>query len=100
MKLPPPVGHNVLWHLSQFCWHSEDVDRDMEFIMTVVKTIRSLRADYNLTKTRADCKMTRRQIQSNSRRLTGLALMNTVAVTVIFTEIVQILRYQTASRSY
>lgn len=29
----------------------------MEFIMTVVKTIRSLRADYNLTKTRADCKM-------------------------------------------
>uniref|UniRef100_A0A665VVH6 Valine--tRNA ligase n=1 Tax=Echeneis naucrates TaxID=173247 RepID=A0A665VVH6_ECHNA len=36
----------------QFCWHSEEIDRDMEFIMTVVKTIRSLRADYNLTKTR------------------------------------------------
>uniref|UniRef100_A0A673C4P6 Valine--tRNA ligase n=1 Tax=Sphaeramia orbicularis TaxID=375764 RepID=A0A673C4P6_9TELE len=33
----------------------EEVDRDMDFIMTVVKTIRSLRADYNLTKTRADC---------------------------------------------
>uniref|UniRef100_A0A4W6CCD0 valine--tRNA ligase n=1 Tax=Lates calcarifer TaxID=8187 RepID=A0A4W6CCD0_LATCA len=30
----------------------EEVDRDMEFVMTVVKTIRSLRADYNLTKTR------------------------------------------------
>lgn len=28
----------------------------MEFVMTVVRTIRSLRADYNLTKTRADCK--------------------------------------------
>uniref|UniRef100_A0A8C1RWU6 valine--tRNA ligase n=1 Tax=Cyprinus carpio TaxID=7962 RepID=A0A8C1RWU6_CYPCA len=27
----------------------------MEFVMSVVKTIRSLRADYNLTKTRADC---------------------------------------------
>lgn len=65
--------------LFQFCWHSEDVDRDMDFIMTVVKTIRSLRADYNLTKTRADCKMTHRQIQSNSRRLTVLALVHTVA---------------------
>uniref|UniRef100_A0A674BQJ9 valine--tRNA ligase n=1 Tax=Salmo trutta TaxID=8032 RepID=A0A674BQJ9_SALTR len=28
---------------------------EMEFAMTVVRTIRSLRADYNLTKTRADC---------------------------------------------
>uniref|UniRef100_A0A672MX66 Valine--tRNA ligase n=1 Tax=Sinocyclocheilus grahami TaxID=75366 RepID=A0A672MX66_SINGR len=40
---------------SEFCWHSEDIDRQMEFVMSVVKTIRSLRADYNLTKTRADC---------------------------------------------
>ncbi|XP_041708701.2 valine--tRNA ligase [Coregonus clupeaformis] len=39
----------------EFCWHSEEVDRQMEFVMTVVRTIRSLRADYNLTKTRADC---------------------------------------------
>uniref|UniRef100_A0AAY4D8E7 valine--tRNA ligase n=1 Tax=Denticeps clupeoides TaxID=299321 RepID=A0AAY4D8E7_9TELE len=31
------------------------VDAEMEFVMTVVRTIRSLRADYNLTKTRADC---------------------------------------------
>uniref|UniRef100_A0A8C8G9G2 valine--tRNA ligase n=1 Tax=Oncorhynchus tshawytscha TaxID=74940 RepID=A0A8C8G9G2_ONCTS len=28
---------------------------EMEFVMTVVRTIRSLRADYNLTRTRADC---------------------------------------------
>ncbi|XP_035274400.1 valine--tRNA ligase isoform X2 [Anguilla anguilla] len=40
---------------AEFCWHSEEVDRQMEFVMTVVRTIRSLRADYNLTKTRADC---------------------------------------------
>ncbi|XP_074540213.1 valine--tRNA ligase [Halichoeres trimaculatus] len=39
----------------EFCWNSEEVDRDMDFVMSVVKTIRSLRADYNLTKTRADC---------------------------------------------
>uniref|UniRef100_A0A3Q3L8R9 Valine--tRNA ligase n=1 Tax=Mastacembelus armatus TaxID=205130 RepID=A0A3Q3L8R9_9TELE len=40
---------------AEFCWHSEEVDRDMEFVLSVIKTIRSLRADYNLTKTRADC---------------------------------------------
>lgn len=44
--------------LLQFCWNSEEADRDMDFVMSVVKTIRSLRADYNLTKTRADCELT------------------------------------------
>ncbi|XP_029307563.1 valine--tRNA ligase [Cottoperca gobio] len=39
----------------EFCWHSDEVDRDMDFVMNVIKTIRSLRADYNLTRTRADC---------------------------------------------
>jgi len=42
----------------QFCWHSVEVDRDMEFVMTVIKTIRSLRSDYNMNKTKADCKIT------------------------------------------
>lgn len=45
-----------LWFDLQFCWHSEELDQQMEFVMTVVRTIRSLRADYNLTKTRPDCK--------------------------------------------
>lgn len=44
------------FHLFQFCWQCEDVDRDMDFIMAVVRTIRSLRSDYKLTKTAADCK--------------------------------------------
>lgn len=44
------------FHLLQFCWQCEDVDRDMDFIMAVVRTIRSLRSDYKLTKTAADCK--------------------------------------------
>ncbi|XP_057691094.1 valine--tRNA ligase [Corythoichthys intestinalis] len=39
----------------EFCWNSDEVDRNMDFVMSVVRTIRSLRADYNLTKTRADC---------------------------------------------
>lgn len=35
----------------------------MEFIMSVVKTIRSLRSDYNLNKTKADCKDSQELIQ-------------------------------------
>uniref|UniRef100_A0AAQ6A519 valine--tRNA ligase n=1 Tax=Amphiprion ocellaris TaxID=80972 RepID=A0AAQ6A519_AMPOC len=54
---PPSICVTSYPDTEEFCWHSEEVDRDMEFIMTVVKTIRSLRADYNLTKTRADCEM-------------------------------------------
>ncbi|MBN3299917.1 SYVC ligase, partial [Amia calva] len=40
---------------TEFCWRSEEADGQMEFVMTIVRTIRSLRADYNLTKTKADC---------------------------------------------
>ncbi|XP_005731906.1 valine--tRNA ligase [Pundamilia nyererei] len=52
---PPSICVTSYPTTEEFCWNSEEVDRDMEFIMTIVKTIRSLRADYNLTKTRADC---------------------------------------------
>ncbi|XP_073703897.1 valine--tRNA ligase [Garra rufa] len=52
---PPSISVTPYPETSEFCWHSEDMDRQMEFVMSVVKTIRSLRADYNLTKTRADC---------------------------------------------
>ncbi|KAM3872855.1 valine--tRNA ligase [Diretmus argenteus] len=52
---PPSISVTPYPETDEFCWHSEEVDRQMEFVMTVVKTIRSLRADYNLTKTRADC---------------------------------------------
>uniref|UniRef100_A0A672HPA1 Valine--tRNA ligase n=1 Tax=Salarias fasciatus TaxID=181472 RepID=A0A672HPA1_SALFA len=52
---PPSICVTSYPETAEFCWSSEEADRDMDFIMTVVKTIRSLRADYNLTKTRADC---------------------------------------------
>uniref|UniRef100_A0A8C9RSQ2 Valine--tRNA ligase n=1 Tax=Scleropages formosus TaxID=113540 RepID=A0A8C9RSQ2_SCLFO len=52
---PPSISVTPYPETSEFCWHSVEVDRQMEFVMTVVRTIRSLRADYNLTKTRADC---------------------------------------------
>uniref|UniRef100_A0A4W4E5E8 Valine--tRNA ligase n=1 Tax=Electrophorus electricus TaxID=8005 RepID=A0A4W4E5E8_ELEEL len=52
---PPSISVTSYPESSEFCWHSEELDRQMELVMTVVRTIRSLRADYNLTKTRADC---------------------------------------------
>ena len=52
---PPSICVTSYPDTKQFCWQSDEVDCEMEFAMTVVKTIRSLRADYNLTKTRADC---------------------------------------------
>uniref|UniRef100_A0A8C1WJD4 valine--tRNA ligase n=1 Tax=Cyprinus carpio TaxID=7962 RepID=A0A8C1WJD4_CYPCA len=40
---------------------------EMEFVMSVVKTIRSLRADYNLTKTRADCETSHSTLHTHFR---------------------------------
>ncbi|XP_015212607.2 valine--tRNA ligase [Lepisosteus oculatus] len=54
-QAPPSICVSPYPETSEFCWRSEEADRNMEFIMTVVRTIRSLRADYNLTKTKADC---------------------------------------------
>ncbi|XP_063054552.1 valine--tRNA ligase isoform X4 [Engraulis encrasicolus] len=52
---PPSISVTPYPDAQEFCWHSDVVDKEMEFVMCVVRTIRSLRADYNLTKTRADC---------------------------------------------
>uniref|UniRef100_A0A8C2Z2A2 valine--tRNA ligase n=1 Tax=Cyclopterus lumpus TaxID=8103 RepID=A0A8C2Z2A2_CYCLU len=55
---PPSICVTPYPDTEEFCWHSAEVDRDMEFVMTVIKTIRSLRSDYNMNKTKADCKIT------------------------------------------
>uniref|UniRef100_A0A8C5QQ96 Valine--tRNA ligase n=1 Tax=Leptobrachium leishanense TaxID=445787 RepID=A0A8C5QQ96_9ANUR len=39
----------------EFHWRDLEVERDMDLALLLVKSIRSLRADYNLTKIRADC---------------------------------------------
>uniref|UniRef100_A0A672KK87 valine--tRNA ligase n=1 Tax=Sinocyclocheilus grahami TaxID=75366 RepID=A0A672KK87_SINGR len=49
-RLPRRHAQDSPPSINLFCTHLF-----MEFVMSVVKTIRSLRADYNLTKTRADC---------------------------------------------
>nr|P49696.1 RecName: Full=Valine--tRNA ligase; AltName: Full=Valyl-tRNA synthetase; Short=ValRS [Takifugu rubripes]CAA62967.1 valyl-tRNA synthetase [Takifugu rubripes] len=52
---PPSICVTPYPDAAEFCWQCEDVDRDIDFIMGVVRTIRSLRSDYKLTKTAADC---------------------------------------------
>ncbi|CAH2314327.1 valine--tRNA ligase [Pelobates cultripes] len=40
---------------TEFGWRDVEVERNMDLALLLVKSIRSLRADYNLTKTKADC---------------------------------------------
>ncbi|XP_041081866.1 valine--tRNA ligase-like [Polyodon spathula] len=54
-QAPPSICVTPYPEPSEFCWRSEETDRNMEFTMCIIRTIRSLRADYNLTKTKADC---------------------------------------------
>lgn len=39
----------------QFHWRDEELNRTFDFILNIIKAVRFLRADYNLTKTKADC---------------------------------------------
>ncbi|XP_019342548.2 valine--tRNA ligase [Alligator mississippiensis] len=39
----------------QYCWQDAEAEAAMEFALGIVRAVRSLRADYNLTKTKADC---------------------------------------------
>ncbi|KAM8952751.1 valine--tRNA ligase [Pelodytes ibericus] len=40
---------------TEFHWRDEEIERNMDLALLLVKSIRSLRSDYNLTKTKADC---------------------------------------------
>uniref|UniRef100_H3B5X3 valine--tRNA ligase n=1 Tax=Latimeria chalumnae TaxID=7897 RepID=H3B5X3_LATCH len=52
---PPSISVTPYPDTAEYCWRDEQVDRNVEFTMSIIRTIRSLRADYNLTKTKADC---------------------------------------------
>uniref|UniRef100_A0A671YP82 valine--tRNA ligase n=1 Tax=Sparus aurata TaxID=8175 RepID=A0A671YP82_SPAAU len=99
---PPSITVTSYPDTEEFCWNSEEVDRDMEFIMTVVKTIRSLRADYNLTKTRADCKITH-NYESYSEMNPVLMLTVTISITkgkmVMKSNSVHLLKYHKKAES-
>ncbi|XP_060707050.1 valine--tRNA ligase [Hemiscyllium ocellatum] len=52
---PPSISVTPYPESEEYCWRNEELDRSVEFVMTIIRAIRSLRADYNLTKTKADC---------------------------------------------
>ncbi|CAH1785803.1 unnamed protein product [Owenia fusiformis] len=47
---PPSICVTPYPETSQFCWRDEALEADIEFSQNVIKTIRSMRSDYNLTK--------------------------------------------------
>ncbi|KAG8552851.1 hypothetical protein GDO81_003110 [Engystomops pustulosus] len=51
----PSIAVTPYPEASQFHWRDEEIEKKMELVLLIVKSIRSLRADYNLTKTKADC---------------------------------------------
>ncbi|XP_062454524.1 valine--tRNA ligase-like isoform X1 [Rhea pennata] len=39
----------------EYCWRNLELEATMEFALGIVRTLRSLRADYNLTRSKPDC---------------------------------------------
>ncbi|XP_020671012.3 valine--tRNA ligase [Pogona vitticeps] len=52
---PPSICVTPYPATEEYCWRDETLDRTIDFVLSIIKAVRSLRADYNLTKTKADC---------------------------------------------
>ncbi|CAM4561852.1 valine--tRNA ligase isoform X1 [Lepidochelys kempii] len=52
---PPSICVTPYPSTEQFCWRDRGLEGTVEFSLGIVRAVRSLRADYNLTRTRADC---------------------------------------------
>ncbi|XP_062978383.1 valine--tRNA ligase [Elgaria multicarinata webbii] len=52
---PPSICVTPYPSTDQYCWRNEGLDHAIDFVLSIVRAVRSLRADYNLTKTKADC---------------------------------------------
>uniref|UniRef100_A0A8C8S2U5 Valine--tRNA ligase n=1 Tax=Pelusios castaneus TaxID=367368 RepID=A0A8C8S2U5_9SAUR len=52
---PPSICVTPYPSTEQFCWRDTGLEGTVEFALGIVRAVRSLRADYNLTRTRADC---------------------------------------------
>ncbi|XP_044838471.1 valine--tRNA ligase-like [Mauremys mutica] len=52
---PPSICVTPYPSPEQFCWRDGGLEGSVEFSLGIVRAVRSLRADYNLTRTRADC---------------------------------------------
>ena len=45
-----------LLYFLQYPWQNESLDKDVEFVQSILNKARSLRSDYNLTKQTAECR--------------------------------------------
>ncbi|XP_044275514.1 valine--tRNA ligase [Varanus komodoensis] len=52
---PPSICVTSYPSTEQCCWRNEGLDQTIDFVQSIIRAVRSLRADYNLTKTKADC---------------------------------------------
>ncbi|XP_015272377.1 PREDICTED: valine--tRNA ligase, partial [Gekko japonicus] len=52
---PPSICVTSYPTTEQYRWRNEGLDRIVDFMLSIVRAVRSLRADYNLTKTKTDC---------------------------------------------
>ncbi|XP_060095119.1 valine--tRNA ligase [Heteronotia binoei] len=52
---PPSLCVTPYPTTKQYRWRNEGLERIVDFMLSIVRAVRSLRADYNLTKTKADC---------------------------------------------
>uniref|UniRef100_A0A8C3T7X7 valine--tRNA ligase n=1 Tax=Chelydra serpentina TaxID=8475 RepID=A0A8C3T7X7_CHESE len=52
---PPSICVTPYPSTQQFCWRDGGLEGSVEFVLGIVRAVRSLRADYNLTRTRANC---------------------------------------------
>ncbi|XP_067319433.1 valine--tRNA ligase [Anolis sagrei] len=52
---PPSICVTSYPSTEEYRWRNEGLDNTVDFVLNIIKAVRSLRADYNLTKTKADC---------------------------------------------
>ncbi|KAH0630441.1 hypothetical protein JD844_013470 [Phrynosoma platyrhinos] len=52
---PPSICVTPYPSTEEYRWRNEGLDCTIDFALNIIKAVRSLRADYNLTKTKADC---------------------------------------------
>ncbi|XP_078502147.1 valine--tRNA ligase isoform X1 [Lissotriton helveticus] len=85
---PPSISVTPYPDVMEHCWRDEECDRNVDFIMLIVRAVRSLRADYNLTKTKADCFLkcldaeTAEVVTRHSSYIQTLSSSKTVAILV------------------
>ncbi|XP_053329001.1 valine--tRNA ligase isoform X2 [Spea bombifrons] len=71
---------------TEFHWRDEEIEKNMDLALLLVKSIRSLRADYNLTKTKADCYVkcqdaeTRSVVKAYTSYITVLSSTNSLII--------------------